>query len=153
MLDQSTIRISVAAAMERVGTYSNMTTEQFDRELNWQLTEVRLTSRGSINWRGFELGKQLTKCLAEAQNWRCCYCGLRTHTLEVRVGSPTSSTLEHVIPLISGGEDHPDNLVMACYRCNTLRSSQELQSFLRRMNYYRWSWRISNKYDDYPLSN
>ena len=141
----------VAAAMKRVGTYSHLSDKQFAWELQWQLTEVRLTNRDTILWRGFTLGRHLTKCLAEAQNWRCCYCGLRTHTLEANLLYPLSPTLEHVIPLTSGGTDHPDNLVIACHRCNTLRGAQEIESFLRLMNYYRWRWRVSHKYDDHPL--
>jgi 5-methylcytosine-specific restriction endonuclease McrA len=149
--DPSTIRIAITVAMERVSIYADFTAKQFNRELEWQLTEVCLSDRGLISWRKFKLGRQLTQCLAEAQNWRCCYCGIRTYTLEVGGNFQKSSTLEHVIPLTCGGDDHPDNLVIACKRCNTLRGAQELESFLRLMNYYRWRWRISHKYDDHPL--
>jgi 5-methylcytosine-specific restriction endonuclease McrA len=35
--------------------------------------------------------------------------------------SPDAPTIEHLIPLSKGGADHPDNLVMTCYRCNERR--------------------------------
>ena len=58
--------------------------------------------------------------LAEAQNWKCCYCGCRmTNDLGWK-----QATFEHIIPRQAGGRDVVDNLVIACNRCNNLRKSQ-----------------------------
>jgi len=60
--------------------------------------------------------------LAEAQNWRCCYCGER---LEIE-----QTTTEHVIPLSEWGDDCWDNMVMACSPCNFNRSNRPIMVFL-----------------------
>ena len=65
--------------------------------------------------------KQLVKRrrrLAEAQNWRCCWCG---GVMSEQSGAPDSATIEHVAPRRLGGADEIDNLVAACYGCNYAR--------------------------------
>ena len=64
---------------------------------------------------------------AEAQNWRCCYCGIQCTIERER---PHSSTLEHVTPLSKGGTDDPDNLVMACGKCNLSRGNTSIDEFI-----------------------
>jgi hypothetical protein len=32
--------------------------------------------------------------------------------------------IEHIIPLVSGGSSTPDNLCLACYRCNEFKGSR-----------------------------
>ena len=59
--------------------------------------------------------------LAEAQNWKCCWCG-RECTDEL--GKRHSMTIEHVFPRCRGGKDTWDNLAMACNRCNQKRGDQ-----------------------------
>ena len=65
--------------------------------------------------------------LSEAQNHRCCYCGFRfshqTHTKR-------SATIEHVVPRSQGGEDHPDNYVVACAGCNSSRGVMPVEDFV-----------------------
>src|SRR2546428_11454058 len=51
----------------------------------------------------------------EAQ--RCAYC--RSPMI---VGIPM--VIEHIIPLVSGGSSTPDNLCLACYRCNVFKGSR-----------------------------
>lgn len=55
--------------------------------------------------------------LAEAQNWRCCYCH---RLMTVRVG-PLMLTIEHVTPICDGGAVHWGNCAAACLTCNSLR--------------------------------
>jgi hypothetical protein len=61
--------------------------------------------------------------LAEAQNWRCCWCGVSC--VQDPSDGPTGvlATIEHVIPRGHGGTDCWFNLVMACYNCNHARGS------------------------------
>jgi|ERR1700733_3970001 len=61
--------------------------------------------------------------LAEAQNWRCCYCGGR---MDGRGTSPDAPTFEHVIPRSKGGPDTISNLVIAHTRCNVRRGDRPL---------------------------
>jgi 5-methylcytosine-specific restriction endonuclease McrA len=57
--------------------------------------------------------------LCEAQNHRCCYCGLRSDAL----------TFEHVTPLSHGGSNDRSNLVMACEPCNVRRGTMSAYGF------------------------
>lgn len=65
--------------------------------------------------------------LAEAQNWRCAYCGIKC-TDEREIGH--SATIEHIVPRSIGGRDVWENMVMACKNCNSNRSSVPLEDFL-----------------------
>lgn len=56
--------------------------------------------------------------MAEAQNWRCCYCG---GPMEEGGKSSKRATFEHVIPRHLGGADNDANLVISCTGCNTAR--------------------------------
>lgn len=59
--------------------------------------------------------------LAERQNWRCCYCGCSMQITQGR--KPNLATFEHVVPLSYGGPNVEDNMVIACYLCNTRRGN------------------------------
>ncbi len=115
--------------MLRVGSYCHLDESGFSRELAWQLFELRVNAVGEILWRQFKLGKQLFDCLGEAQNWRCCYCGIRMDTLDVNRTQPTQPTIEHLIPLRKGGKDHPENLVIACCLCNSTKGDTPAEEF------------------------
>lgn len=52
----------------------------------------------------------------------CYLCGLKVVVREYPVGSPVppdTATIDHVIPLVSGGTKKKSNLRTCCYRCNT----------------------------------
>lgn len=66
--------------------------------------------------------------LAEAQNWKCCWCGRETTEVS---GKKNSATLEHIVPRCQGGTDDPDNLAMACSRCNSKRKHTPVDKFLK----------------------
>lgn len=68
---------------------------------------------------------QLTKLrhrLAGEQNWHCAYCGV---IMKIYDGSPTSVTVDHIIPYSKGGFDNWYNLVAACFRCNVKKSDMD----------------------------
>ena len=111
---------AIAAATQRV--FPGLSERQLVIEIAWSLNSVKLDQNGYIYWRGMELGNRLLQALSEAQNWRCCYCGIRVS--DTFYDQPT---LEHVIPKSKNGGDHPDNLVMACYACNNARSNQDIE--------------------------
>ncbi len=63
---------------------------------------------------------KLRRQMAEAQNWRCCYCGCEM--VDTQSYHPRYATREHIVPRSKGGaEFDPDNLVVACRSCNTGR--------------------------------
>ncbi len=113
---------AITAAIKRV--FPDMAEGELSFEVAWSLNHVRLDRNGDINWRGMELGNLLLNALSEAQNWRCCYCGIRFSDTFYQ-----QSTLEHVVPKSKNGDDHPDNLVIACYACNSARSNQDIEGF------------------------
>ena len=56
---------------------------------------------------------------AEAQNWRCCYCGGVMTDFE---RGPALATREHLLPHSQGGTWAAANTVAACLSCNRVRS-------------------------------
>ena len=56
--------------------------------------------------------------LAEAQNWKCCFCGCE---MTEYPNYKNSVTLEHVEPYSKSKNDHISNLVVSCHKCNTNR--------------------------------
>ena len=56
--------------------------------------------------------------LSEAQNHKCCYCGIK---MTEQRDYKNSSTIDHVIPKSKGGPNCVDNYVIACELCNGQR--------------------------------
>ena len=72
--------------------------------------------------------------LAEAQNWRCCYCGVRftSDGNGLSAGNDDAAvTTDHVIPISQGGSRELDNEVAACRRCNNERDCMDAYEFWR----------------------
>lgn len=132
--DQIKFLPAIEAAMHRVLHYRHLSVLDFEREAAWQLHYMK-HDRSRINWRSSRLGLELLWALAEAQNWRCCYCGVH-----MTADGPTSyhrhATLEHVIPLARGGSDHPDNMVAACFWCNQERGHVPIHLYLKTVQPY-----------------
>jgi 5-methylcytosine-specific restriction endonuclease McrA len=75
--------------------------------------------------------------VAERDGLECSYCPVtcdptdfeyitRVNGTPHMVCGPTYPTLDHVIPLISGGAHSMDNAALACYRCNSEKNRQLL---------------------------
>lgn len=64
--------------------------------------------------------------VAEAQNWRCCWCGIKC---DARRGRKDSATVEHVVPKSKGGADEWENMALACSECNGRRGVQDIEEF------------------------
>jgi len=65
--------------------------------------------------------------LAEAQNWRCCWCGT---TCRPEPSHANSATIEHVQPRSLGGANEWDNYAMACNHCNNKRGVMSVEDML-----------------------
>jgi 5-methylcytosine-specific restriction endonuclease McrA len=48
---------------------------------------------------------------------RCIHCQSKV-SVPLTADEPASATLEHIVPRNHGGTDHPENLAVACARCN-----------------------------------
>lgn len=69
-------------------------------------TEWRATSRGKRDRKTINL----LLSLAERDGWNCCYCPA---LLDIE-----TATIEHFVPVTSGGSSHMANLSLACEPCN-----------------------------------
>lgn len=125
---EEAIRNAIASAMQKLKIYRHLSEEEFQRELEWQVRNVHISTKNRIIWQSFEVGQRLLKKLCKSQHWRCYHCegflelgyeGKRMHR----------ATFEHLVPLSKNGLDHPDNLVVACYNCNQLRGNKDLEDF------------------------
>lgn len=74
--------------------------------------------------------------IQKAKSIRCHYCGIPL--------CPATATREHLKPQASGGGDNDSNIVMACKRCNSARSSKPYEQFkalmlpTKRENMKKW---------------
>ena len=55
-------------------------------------------------------------------NWRCVYCGEQF--------PPAALTIDHVQPLMRGGDSSGGNVVTACATCNLRKGHRRLAEFL-----------------------
>ena len=79
---------------------------------------------------------ELRERLAEAQNWRCCYCGCE---MAQDWRDPRGVTFEHVISLSDGGADEVENLVIVCWTCNNRRGNANmLENTYAHIGKYSW---------------
>jgi 5-methylcytosine-specific restriction endonuclease McrA len=89
--------------------------------------EIEFIKRAGVHWRAVRVKKGQRK-LAEEQNWRCCYCGVRMwHTRRI---SFNSATVEHLIPLGKKGFNTYSNLVAACSKCNNEKGNHSLIHYM-----------------------
>lgn len=63
--------------------------------------------------------------LAEAQNWRCCYCHVPMEPPWGRKGDPgpSAATIDHYVARGAGGKAEWHNEVAACVACNSAKGS------------------------------
>jgi 5-methylcytosine-specific restriction endonuclease McrA len=98
--------------------------EDFQKEHHLNLRMAEIIFRVSYDiW--------LRTRLAEAQNWRCCWC---SRPVSIKRKRRDSATIEHVIPKSKGGTSDPENLAMSCARCNSSRGSTDAEKFFASKN-------------------
>lgn len=56
----------------------------------------------------------------ERDGWRCRYCGATPREAAL--------TIDHVVPVVQGGSNHPGNLVAACLRCNVGKGTSRFRA-------------------------
>jgi len=74
----------------------------------------RPKSRGTQHFRGARYKRAIKRATMRDCGRRCVYCSTRLDF--------DTATLDHVHPLAHGGAHHPGNVVLACARCNRLKS-------------------------------
>lgn len=70
--------------------------------------------RGTQHFRGARYKRAIKRATMRDCGRRCVYCATRLDF--------DTATLDHVHPLSHGGAHHPGNVVLACARCNRLKS-------------------------------
>ena len=88
----------------------------------------RTTYRHSrrLRLQGSAVDSSKWKALVESFAGFCPYCSSWGHEL----------TLDHILPVSSGGDNHIDNLMPCCFRCNTLKGAKPLQDWLPEFVYF-----------------
>lgn len=84
---------------------------------------------GEIVYKRYEYVYHRTR-LSEAQNHKCCWCGVR---MTEKRNKSNSSTIEHVTPKSEGGLDHPDNFAIACNKHNRMRGILPVNVFMEKL--------------------
>lgn len=65
---------------------------------------------------------ELAKYIKARDGDHCRYCAAPVNWRDRK--GPTGGTYDHVIPVSQGGDEHPDNLVVACRRCNLAKGGR-----------------------------
>lgn len=60
------------------------------------------------------ISRQLRDEVAQRANHRCSYCQ-SSHAVGVGM------VIDHIIPISAGGDNAPNNLILACFRCNNFK--------------------------------
>ncbi len=55
----------------------------------------------------------------------CCYCG-----------EHKNRTIEHLIPVSKGGKSVYENLLLACWKCNSSKRDKDMEEWYRRQDFY-----------------
>lgn len=104
-----------------------------DKEAAWRAFEAWRSPR-------VEMAREMRPRLFEAQNWRCCYCGvyvtdIQRHDLKRLPRAERNravwmiGTIEHVIRRTDRGGDEWDNLVGSCEWCNVSRGERSAEEW------------------------
>lgn len=62
------------------------------------------------------------------QSGACVYC---QEQMTLKLGSPKTATIDHVIPRSKGGKKREENEVAACSECNSIKSNRPPAIFMR----------------------
>lgn len=95
------------------------------------------------------------------QNHRCCYCGHSMMRHRTKYGQPmprNTATKDHYEPKTYGGITSYENMIAACFQCNTLRGELDADAFYNLMQKWfkrdpnlRVRWHTLTREELYPL--
>lgn len=88
------------------------------RQAAWRANNQDLAARRAKLSTNYELIRRLR----QHDGGECSYCGI---TMDFRVGkTPTSATIDHLMPMSRGGGDEDENLVLCCRSCNEQKNNR-----------------------------
>lgn len=68
------------------------------------------------------------KTLIKRYGCACSYCGIQTSLSEYN-GKLNMATRDHRVPKALGGSNKPENLILSCFCCNTLKGCMSEEEF------------------------
>jgi hypothetical protein len=95
------------------------------RVVQARITETcwRLAVKGTRQWR------ERRAAMAEACGSRCWYCGRVVSLATEDARTPCAGTIDHQTPRDSGGDDADNNLVLACFACNSQKGTWTVEEY------------------------
>jgi len=113
-LTEEDARAKLDAYVAKNGHHREPAEGSGQRRLDVMLAAKAIATHTAAEWRA--------KC--QAIGYRCAYCN----------GHNQSMHKDHIIPITRGGSDSIDNVTLACYRCNSLKSNMTAEEFLHYNN-------------------
>jgi 5-methylcytosine-specific restriction endonuclease McrA len=71
--------------------------------------------------------------IVNRDSWTCWYCGVNLRGLAAH--ETFNCTVDHIQPVIRGGNSEPSNLVAACRTCNIEKSARTLEEYREYRRY------------------
>jgi len=68
------------------------------------------------------------KEIKERWNYECAYCGSTEEEL----------TLDHIVPLASGGVDYTHNVLCSCKKCNSDKGHTPWREWYENQEFFSW---------------
>lgn len=93
----------------------------------------------ALQYGGDSMGFSRLQRLWLLQGGQCFYCD-RECRLAPPVSAPRFATIDHIQPKSAGGPNRFENYVMACRRCNSLKSNLPADAFLAFAKFVGPAW-------------
>jgi 5-methylcytosine-specific restriction protein A len=81
------------------------------------------------------IGVHISSAVLEFSNYRCFYCGAEFNT-------DNPLTLDHIVPLCSGGTNQLNNLVAACKVCNREKGAKPIGAMFEGKRHFEEAVRV-----------
>jgi len=92
---------------------------------------TRATIRHKRRTKIKDLSKKIIREIYEQSDGTCYYCGIIVTTNNYP--SSTYRTIEHIIPIVKGGTNDRENLVICCCKCNCSKNNKDMMEFLNTL--------------------
>ncbi|MEP0982691.1 HNH endonuclease signature motif containing protein [Leptolyngbya sp. FACHB-17] len=72
---------------------------------------------------------------------RCEYCRIS------QVGQAATFHIDHIVPVVAGGETIADNLALACVSCSLRKGARQIPKTRRRVKLFQFLLILDNRYE------
>lgn len=98
-------------------------------EFQKHMKKVIKESRGRHNLRK-SIPKAIREEVSRRCRYKCSYCGVSINSIDENTGERVGGVIDHIIAISKGGTDEPENLTLACRRCNSDKSNKEVEHWV-----------------------